>query len=78
MTSLALAQGRKRPKKLHKNVTRIKNSKLILMKTHIIVTVTVRMKARFGEKERLLQKRSPEMKNFRNILRNFFCDTRYI
>lgn len=69
--SRILAKERKRPKKLQMKVM-IKNSKLILMRRHMIMTVTVKMKTRFGEKERLFQKRSPEMKNFKNILRNYF------
>ena len=68
MKSRILAKETKRPKKLQMT----KHSKLILMKWHMIMTVTVKMKARFGEKERLYQKRSPEMKNFKNILRNYF------
>ena len=71
MKSRILAKERKRPKKLQRKVM-FKNSKLILMKRHTIMPVTVKMKARFGEKERLFQKRSPEMKNFRNILNCFY------
>lgn len=71
MKSHILAKERNRTKKLQRKVM-IKNSNLILMKRRMIMTVTVKMKARFGEKERLFQKRSPEMKNFKNILRNYF------
>jgi len=73
MKSRILAKERKRPKKLQRKVM-IKNKKLIMMEQHMIMTVTVKMKARFGEKARLFQKKSPEMKNFKNILRNYFCN----